>query len=168
MAPGIYRDFESFPPQWFSAITCAIWLRLIFRGRGSAWVFGAHLLLFHGRGWILEAGVGFWNPEVDILARGRFLPDLGVLKKIVLQRNGFVVRIQGGPSCPNEFYVPWEPYGQATLPKTLLIQLFSRDFQFSWKTAGGPCHLPVYPLCNSRCTALAAAMLRCATGNPRT
>ena len=52
------------------------------------------------------AGVRFWNPEVDILARGRFGRDFGVLKKIVLQRNDFVVRIQGNPSCPNEFYGP--------------------------------------------------------------
>ena len=34
------------PPKWFLAITCAIWLCLIFRGRGSAWFFGAHLLFF--------------------------------------------------------------------------------------------------------------------------
>ena len=60
------------PPKWFSAITCAIWLRLIFRGRGSAWFFGTHLLFFHARGRILEAGVGFWKPEVDILVRVRF------------------------------------------------------------------------------------------------
>ena len=89
-APCIYPDFERYPPKWFSAITCAIWLRLIFRGRGSAWFFGAHLLFFHARGRILEAGVGFWNPEVDILARGRFWSDFGVPKKIILQRNDFV------------------------------------------------------------------------------
>ena len=83
-----------------------MWLRLIFPGRRSAWRFGAHLLFFHARGQILEARVGFWNPEVDILARGRFWSDFGVPKKIVLQRNGFVVRIQGDPSCPNEFYGP--------------------------------------------------------------
>ena len=77
-------------PTWFSAITCAIWLRLIFRGRGSACFFGAHLLFFHAREWILEAGVGFWIPEVGILARGRFWSDFGLLKKIVLQRNDFV------------------------------------------------------------------------------
>ena len=68
IAPCIYQDFERYPPKWFSAITCAIWLRLIFRGRGSAWFFGAHLLFFHAWGLILEAGVGFWNPKVDILA----------------------------------------------------------------------------------------------------
>ena len=62
-APCIYPDFERYPPKWFSAITCAIWLRLIFRGRGSAWFFGAHLLFFHARGRILEARVGFWIPR---------------------------------------------------------------------------------------------------------
>ena len=91
IAPCIYQDFERYPPKWFSAITCAIWLRLIFRGRGSAWFFGAHLLFFHARGRILEAGVGFWNPEVDILPRGRFLSDFWVPKKVVLWRNDFVV-----------------------------------------------------------------------------
>ena len=99
IAPCIHQDFERYPPKWFSAITSAIWLHLIFRGRGSAWFFGAHLLFFHARGWILDAGVGFWNPEVNILAR--WGP-----KNIVLQRNDFVVRIQGNPSCPNEFYGP--------------------------------------------------------------
>ena len=49
-----------------------------------------HLLFFHAWGWILEAGVGFGNPEVDILARGRFLSDFWVPIKIVLQRNDFV------------------------------------------------------------------------------
>ena len=90
-APCIYPDFERYPPTWFSAITCAIWLRLIFRGRGSAWFFGAHLLFFHARGRILEAGVGFWNPEVDILARGLFWPQKMVPKNVVLWRNDFVV-----------------------------------------------------------------------------
>ena len=116
-APCIYPDFERYPPKWFSAITCAIWLRLIFRGRGSAWFFGAHLLFFHAWGRILEAGVGFWNPEVDILARGRFLGDFGVPKNTFLQRNDFVAGIQGDPSCPNEFNGPHETYGQATLSK---------------------------------------------------
>ena len=82
IAPCIHQDFERYPPKWFSAITCAIWLRLIFRGRGSAWFFGAHLLFFHAWGRILEAGVGFWNPEVDILARGRFWSDFGIPKNI--------------------------------------------------------------------------------------
>ena len=77
-------------PKMFLVLTCAIWLRLIFRGRGSAWFFGAHLLFFNARGRILEARVGFWIPEVDISARGRFGSDSGVLKKVVLQRNGFV------------------------------------------------------------------------------
>ena len=70
------RILRGTPPKWFMAIICAIWLRLIFPGRGSAWFFGAHLLFFHARGRILEAGVRFSNPEVDILARGRFLVDL--------------------------------------------------------------------------------------------
>ena len=79
------------PPKWFLAITCTIWLRLIFRGRGSAWFFGAHLLFFHALGQILEAGVGFWDPEVDILARGPFWHQKVVPKKVVLWRNDFVV-----------------------------------------------------------------------------
>ena len=82
--------FSEISPKWFSAITFAIWLRLIFRGRVSAWFFGAHLLFFHARGRILEAGVRFWNPEVDILARGGFWSVFGVPEKIILRRNDFV------------------------------------------------------------------------------
>ena len=53
-----------------------------------------------------------------------------ILKKMILWRNDFVVDFQGNPSCSNEFYGPWDPYGQATLPKTLLIKLCCRDFHF--------------------------------------
>ena len=67
--------------------------------RRASFVFSWPGVDFGGRGRILD-------PEVDILAWGRFLSDFGVLKKIVLQRNGFVVRIQGNPSCPNELYGP--------------------------------------------------------------
>ena len=74
-----------------------------FSRAGFCMVFRRASFVFHARGQISEAGVGFWIPEVDILARGRFLGDLGVPKKMVLQRNDFLVRIQGDPSCPNEF-----------------------------------------------------------------
>ena len=47
----------------FLAITCTIWLRLKFRGRGSAWFFSAHLLYFHAQGQILEPRIGFWIPR---------------------------------------------------------------------------------------------------------
>ena len=90
---------ERYPPKWFSAITCAIWLRLIFRGRGSAWFFGAHLLFFHARGRIFEPGIGFWIPTSTCWTGDLFL----VPKNIFLQRNDFVVRILANPSCPNEF-----------------------------------------------------------------
>ena len=40
---------------------------------------------------MLEAGAGFWNPEVDILARGTFWHQKMVPEKIVLWRNDFVV-----------------------------------------------------------------------------
>ena len=49
--------------KWFWAITCTIWLRLKFRGRGSAWFFSAHLLYFHAQGQILEPRIGFWIPR---------------------------------------------------------------------------------------------------------
>ena len=88
IAPCIYQDFERYPPKWFSAITCAIWLRLIFRGRGSAWFFGAHLLFFHAPGSIFGPrvrffglGVRFLGLGVDILARGQFWPVLGSRKR---------------------------------------------------------------------------------------
>ena len=105
----------------FLAITCTIWLRLIFRGRGSAWNFGAHLLFFHARGWIWWAQIGFWDPQVNILAWGRFGVNFGVPKNILLQGNDFVVGIQGNPFCPNEFYGPWDAFGCTSLSKQFLI-----------------------------------------------
>ena len=89
-APCIYPDFERYPPKWFSAITCAIWLRLIFRGRGSAWFFGAHLLFFHARDGFWRPGSDFgtprstfwpayvfWGPEKDHFAEDLFGGDSG-------------------------------------------------------------------------------------------
>ena len=51
------------------------------------------------RGWI-------FGPGVNILARGPFWGQKCGPKKVVSRRNDFVVRIQGNPSCPNEFYGP--------------------------------------------------------------
>ena len=63
-------------PQWCWTITCTIWLRLQFRGQGSAQNFGAHLLFFHALGRILEPRIGFW------ISRSTFRPgDLFGLKK---------------------------------------------------------------------------------------
>ena len=69
---------------------------------------------FGGQGRISEPRGRHFGP-------GTFWGDFGVSKNTFLQRNGFVVRIQGDPFCPNEFYGPQDPYGQATLPKTFLI-----------------------------------------------
>ena len=68
-------------PKWFWTITCAIWLRLQFRGRGSAQNFGAHLLFFHAPGWILGPRVRFSGLGVDIPARGQFWLVLGSQKR---------------------------------------------------------------------------------------
>ena len=62
--------------------------------RRASFVFSCPGAEFRGRG-------RNFGPGVNILARGRFLSDFGVLKKIVLQRNVFLVRIQGDP-----FYGP--------------------------------------------------------------
>ena len=53
----------------------------------------------------------------DLLAWGPFWVNFWVPKNILLPGNDFVVGIQGNPSCPNEFYGPWDPYGQASLSK---------------------------------------------------
>ena len=63
VSPNMYFDFEGYPPEWFLAITCTIWLRLKYRGRGSAWIFSAHLLFFHAWGQIFEPRIGFWIPR---------------------------------------------------------------------------------------------------------
>ena len=68
-------------------------------------------------------GTDFGGPGRILDPRGRhFGPGkfLEVLKNIFLQRNDVVVRIQGDPSCPNEFYGPEELHGQATLSKKTL------------------------------------------------
>ena len=51
-------------PKWFLALTYTIWLRLQFRGLDSAWLFSAHLLVFHARGLIFEPGIGCWIPRL--------------------------------------------------------------------------------------------------------
>ena len=56
--------------KWFLAIICTIWLRLQFRGRGSAWFFSAHLLYFHAQGQILEPRIGFWIPRIRFWTPG--------------------------------------------------------------------------------------------------
>ena len=43
---------------------------------------------------------------------------------------------------PNELYGPWDPFGCSTLAQTLHSLSFQRGLEFSWKIAGGPCHLP--------------------------
>ena len=63
ICPQIFQDFGRYPPKWFLAITCTIWLRLEFRDRGSAWFFSPHLLFFHAQGLIFEPRIGFWIPR---------------------------------------------------------------------------------------------------------
>ena len=54
-----------------------------------------------------------------------------------------MVGFLGNPSCPNEFYGPWDPYGQATLSQNPFKKKNLGKFLKIWKIAGGPCHLPV-------------------------
>ena len=116
------------PPKWFLAITCAIWLRLIFRGRGSAWFFGAHLLFFHARGRILEAGVGFW------ISRSTFWPgDLFGLKKWSRKKlfcGGMILwwGFRGIHPAQMNSMVPRSHMGRLLCPKTPLKNKFSANF----------------------------------------
>ena len=55
------------------------------------------------------------GPQVHILARGPFWTNFWIPKNILLRGNDFVVGIQGNPSCPEEFYGPWDPFRHATL-----------------------------------------------------
>ena len=54
---------------------------------------------------------------------------------------------QGNPSCPNEFYGPWDSYGQATLPQTLVFLIILCNFMFFQKIGerpwGHPCISPI-------------------------
>ena len=65
------------------------------------------------------------GPPGQHFGLGTLWVDFGVPKNTLLRGNDFVVGIQGNPFCPNEFYGPWDPFGCATLPRNLLIQLFS-------------------------------------------
>ena len=58
-APKIFQDVERYPPKCFVAITCTVWLRLEFRGLGSACLFSAYLLFVHAQGRFFEPGIRF-------------------------------------------------------------------------------------------------------------
>ena len=73
---------RSWARKWFWAITCTIWLRLEFRGRHSAWFFGAHLLFFHAIGWISEPRIGFWIPKSTFWPRDHFGTKKGSRKNL--------------------------------------------------------------------------------------
>ena len=99
---------------------------------------GTHLLFFHAWGRILESRIRFWEPQVDILARGPFCVDFGVPENILLQGNYFVVGIQRIPRDTDELYGPWDPFGCATLPPNLVIFMFCKHFQFPGKLQVAP------------------------------
>ena len=119
-APCIYPDFERYPPKRFSAITCAIWLRLIFRGRGSAWFFGAHLLFFACPGADFGGRARILDPQVDILARGPFWHPKMVPKKNVC--GGMILwwGFRGIPPAQINSMVPGSHMGRLLCPKILL------------------------------------------------
>ena len=91
----------------------------------------------------MEPRVRFWSHQANIWARGPFDTKKWVPQKIVLWWNDFRMRLRGIPPDPNESYGPWDPFGCSILSKNLLKTINSRDFRFSWKIAGGPCHLHV-------------------------
>ena len=53
-----------------------------------------------------------------------------------------------------------------SLSKDLLIYLFCKDFQFSWKIAGGPCGLPVVPCGSLGCIFPLGGALRVSKKDP--
>ena len=122
-ASCIYQDFERQPQKCFSAITCAIWLRLIFRGRGSAWFFGAQLLYFWPRGPLP-------GPRIQFLARdprsgsrlglGDVLAKSGTPKNMVLFRNGHPNPEYGESRDPNGLYEVLEVFGRGGFPPKAL------------------------------------------------
>ena len=104
-------------------------LEMCFSPRGSVWSVEGWILLRISLGLAVRS---FWN-DLEKFPKWATGQTLGhhfspgtllywkiVPEKMVLWRNDFVVEFQGNPSCPNEFYGPWDPYGQATLPRNLL------------------------------------------------
>ena len=86
--------------------------------RGFAQNVAAHLLYFQApglifgpRGRFVDPGMDFWTPDQIWGFSGRhsgpgtFLGDCEVPKKVLLRGKDFLVRIQGNPPLPNEFYV---------------------------------------------------------------
>ena len=72
------------------------------------------------------------------MARGRFGVNFGLPKNILLRGNDFAVGIQGKPFCPNEFYGPWDPCGQASLSKDPLKNKIYANSQKSEKLQVAP------------------------------
>ena len=84
LPPSIYQDFKGYAPTCFLAITCTSWLRLNFWRRGFARNFCVHLFVFYAPGWMFGPLVQFWDHRVNILARGPFWAQIGVLQNILL------------------------------------------------------------------------------------
>ena len=143
----LHVDFERYPPKWFSAITCAIWLRLIFRGRGSAWFFGAHLLFFHARGRILEAGVGFWIPGSTFWPGDLFGTKKWSRKKLFC--GGMILwwGFRGIRPAQMNSMVPRSHMGRLLCPKTHLKNIISANSPKSGKLVQAPGPSLCVPYC---------------------
>ena len=76
----MYQDVDRYPPKWFLAITCTIWLRLEFRGLDSAWPFSPHLLFFMPGGRILSPSSECWTQGQHV-GLGTFLGQKMVPKQ---------------------------------------------------------------------------------------
>ena len=132
--------------KWFWAVTCTIWLRLQFRGRGSAWFFSAHLLYFHAQGQIWEPRIGFWIPRSTFWPGDLFWSILGSRKKwfcdeIILWWVG-----RGFPKTQMNSIVYRTHLGRLLCPKPWFFNYFQGISRFSGKL-GGPWDLPcVFPI----------------------
>ena len=104
-------------------------------------------------------GADFWTPGRNLgppdqilgfpgrhFGPGTFLGDFGVPKNMVLRGKDFLVRIQGNPPHPNELYGPEDPFGCATLTKTIFVCQMLCNLIFSRKSGNAPGALPVYLL----------------------
>ena len=128
------------------AVTGTIWLRLIFRGRGSAWFSGAHLLFFHARGRILEARVGFWIPRSTFWPGDLFGTNEWSRKKLFC--GGMILwwGFKGIHPAQMNSMVPRSHMGRLLCPKTPSKNNFSANSPKSGKLVKVLAHPCVFPI----------------------
>ena len=146
ICPRIFQDFGRYPPKWFLAITCTIWLRLEFRGLDSAWFFSPHLLFFHAQGWIFGPRIGFWIPRSTCWPGDLFGVKNGSRKKSFCRGKGSQWGLRGFCKTEMDCMVSRTLLGRPISPQTLPENNFPHFPGFREKFGAPPWPSMVDPL----------------------